>query len=229
MKAFKLLMVIASLLVIGCKKDPPVSEPKTSESYLKAHDFYNSGKIEIKENYMPIYNPNTNYEKWEFYELPAPSKGYIYKDLKDTPWIAPTFVSFEVDYNTPQDSVTQKAYDLNYSYNIYDVNGFYIANGLKDNFKPYTASYLVHKTNKSKLLYINGMRGMNQSYKPYWVGAIDDAKKTINFSVYFTDKGLSIVTGLWQFEQLLARGFKEPGDIKLIKQIDNVIFKYYER
>lgn len=225
-------LILSFLCVFGCGKDqtPPI-EAKTSESYLKAHDFYNSGKIEIKEHFMPIYNPNLPYEKWEFYELPSPSKGYIYKSLADTPWLVPTFISFEVDYNSPQDSVTQKAFDKNYSYFVYEVKGFFIINGSKYEIKSYNAKYLKHKTNiqMPDLFNYAALRDPTQINTPRMFGLVDKIAKKIVFEAYFIDKPSLSVSSKYQIESLLQYGYKEPGDVKLLKKIDNIVFNYYER
>lgn len=228
--ALNLIFIIFIFLTFSCRKDTPVVvESKTSVSYLKAHDFYHSGKIEIKENYMPIYHPNINYENWEFIEIPSPSMGYIYKGLEDTPWIAPTFLSFKVDYNSPQDSITQRAYDLNYSYFVYKVNGFYISNGKREEIKSTTAKYLVHKINRTHHININRMSGYNQIVTSQWFGNVDTINKKINFEVYCTNRGFPSVSGKWLLEQNLRYGYKEPGDVILLKKIDNVVFTYYDR
>jgi hypothetical protein len=207
-------LILSFLCVFGCGKDqtPPI-EAKTSESYLKAHDFYNSGKIEIKEHFMPIYNPNLPYEKGEFYELPSPSKGYIYKSLADTPWLVPTFISFEVDYF------------------VYEVKGFFIINGSKYEIKSYNAKYLKHKTNNEMpdLFNYAALRDPTQINTPRMFGLVDKIAKKIVFEAYFIDKPSLSVSSKYQIESLLQYGYKEPGDVKLLKKIDNIVFNYYER
>jgi hypothetical protein len=232
MKALKLILAFLVISILSCKKDTPIDpESKTSESYLRAHDFYNSGKIEIKEHFIPTYNPNLPYEKWEFYELPSPSKGYIYKSLVDTPWLVPTFISFEVDYDTPQDSVTQKAFDKSYSYFVYDVKGFFIINGSKYEIKSYHAKYLKHKTNNEMpdLFNYAALRDPTQINTPRMFGLVDKIAKKIVFEAYFIDKPSLSVSSKFQIESLLQYGYKEPGDVKLLKKIDSIVFNFYER
>jgi len=231
----QIIILVILLFLNSCTKhqvrvDPPVTPP--SPSYQNAHSYAvdTSGKRILRAQFLPNYDPFQKYDQWEFYELPSLTTGYIYKSLADTPWLVPTFLSFEVDYNTPQSAMSQRAHDKNSDYFVYRVNGYWIVNGEKSEIRSHHAVYLKHKTDPlaPDLFNYAVVSGRYQKKTPRMYGVVDKHKKQIVFEAYFIRFINGTVRGKWQTEELLKYGYKKPGDVELHKKIDNVVFQYYD-
>ena len=222
--------LIYTFLLSSCAKETAMPEvEKVSKSYLEAHLFAGGGR-ELKDNYLPEVNHRLPYERWNFIKIPPLSKGYLYNSLKDTPWIEPMFLSFEVDYNTVQSNQTQRNFDLNMDYFVYTVDAFILKNGQKEMIRRSSIKYLIHKQNPTvHMISIQGLRNPNlMSLSDKWFGKVDINKKEITFEVYILSRAFGVAAGKWQMEDILINGYKEPGDTKVERKYDSIVFKYKE-
>ena len=222
--------LIYSFLLSSCAKETAIPEvEKVSKSYLEAHLFAGGGR-ELKDNYLPEVDNRLPYERWNFIKIPPLSKGYLYNSLIDTPLIEPMFLSFEVDYNTVQSSQTQRAFDLNMDYYIYTVDAFILKNGQKKIIRSSSIKYLVHKQDPNlHRINIQGLRNSSAlTASDKWFGKVDIIKKEIMFEVYILNRAFGVAAGKWQTEDILINGYKEPGDTKVERKYDSIVFKYKE-
>ena len=61
-----------------------------------------------------------------------------------------------------------------------------------------------------------------------WFGKVDIIKKEIMFEVYILNRAFGVAAGKWQTEDILINGYKEPGDTKVERKYDSIVFKYKE-
>ena len=48
------------------------------------------------------------------------------------------------------------------------------------------------------------------------------------FEVYILNRAFGVAAGKWQTEDILINGYKEPGDTKVERKYDSIVFKYKE-
>jgi hypothetical protein len=221
----KIIIFFLVLAFSCCKKDDPpaIVPPDVSASYKEAHYFdFNGHVIRLKDKYLPHYTTGVPYEKWNFEKINE--RGYLYTSLKDTPWVVPTFFSYLVDMNSTQRYNTQRAYDEDTAFFVYNVRVKMITNNITWENDHY-AVYLVHKTNPNDKKFILCDISSNPRDYKLWVYAMffgdfsfDD--RVINFEYINSNKMFGSAIGKWQVESW--------GPSSINKRIKNVEFHLVE-